>query len=55
MPSTSVFLDITKYDDFQLKNADVGRYQEVYHVIYIFFRSSLSKVYLSSFIIAAYV
>ena len=44
MQSVSVFLDITKFADFWLKNADVSRTQRVYHMIYIFFGSSLGKV-----------
>ena len=44
MQSTSVFLDITKFADFQWKNADVSRTYEVYHVIHIFFGSFLGKV-----------
>ena len=39
----SVFLDITKVVDFQWKNVDVSRTQEVCHVIYILFGSSLGK------------
>ena len=46
MWSISVFLDITKIADFRLKNADVNRTQGVWHVIYIFFGSSLVKVQL---------
>ena len=45
MQSKFVFLDMTK-DDFQWKNADVSRSQGACHVIYIFFGSSLGKVYL---------
>ena len=44
MQPMSAFLDITKVADFWRKNADVNRTQEVCHLIYIFFRSSLSKV-----------
>ena len=44
MQFISVFLDITKDADFRLKNTDVSRTQGVYHVIYIFFGSSLGKV-----------
>ena len=40
----SVFLDISKFADFRLKNADVSRTQGVCHVIHIFFESSLGKV-----------
>ena len=47
----SLFLDITKFDDFQWKNADVSRTQGMCQVICIVFESSLSKVWLSSFII----
>ena len=41
MDSTSVFLDIAKFADFRLKNADVSRTQGVYHIV---FGSSLGKV-----------
>ena len=41
----SEFLDITKIADFQ-RNADVSRTQELCHVIYMFFGSSLAKVLL---------
>ena len=44
MQSISVFLDMTKFTDFRLKNADVNRTQGVCHVIHIFFGSSLGKV-----------
>ena len=44
MQSLSVSLDITKSADFRRKNTDVGRNQEVCHVIYVFFGSSLAKV-----------
>ena len=43
MQSMFVFLDITKFADFQSKNADVSRTHEC-HVIHIFFGSSLGKV-----------
>ena len=36
--------DITKIADFPWKSADVSRTQEVYHMIYVFFGSSLGKV-----------
>ena len=36
--------DITKIADFRWKSADVSRTQEVYHMIYVFFGSSLGKV-----------
>ena len=39
-----VFLDITKFADFWLKNTDVSRTQGVCHVIHIFFGYSLGKV-----------
>ena len=42
----SVFSDITKIDDFLWKNADFSRTQVVWHVIYMFFASSLGKVWL---------
>ena len=44
MQSFSVFLDIKKFTDFWLKNAAVSRTQGAYHVIHIFFGSSLGKV-----------
>ena len=44
MQSKSIFLDIAKFADLWLKNADVSRAQGVCHVIYIFFGSSLGKV-----------
>ena len=44
MQSIPVFPDIVKIDDFRLKNADVSRTQEVWHVIYVFIGSSLGKV-----------
>ena len=47
MQSISGFPDITKTDDFRRKNADVSRTQEVCHVIYVFFGSSLGNVELS--------
>ena len=42
--SISAFLDIAKFADFRLINADVSRTQGVCHVIPIFLRSSLGKV-----------
>ena len=44
MQSIPVFPDMTKVADFRWKNADVSRTQKVYHVIYLFFGSSLGKV-----------
>ena len=44
MESISVILDIAKFADFRLKNADVSRTQEVYHVIHIVFGSFMGKV-----------
>ena len=44
MQSISVFLDITKFDDFRSKNGDVSRIQEVCHVFHEYFGSSLGKV-----------
>ena len=44
MQSIPVFLDITKFADFQCNNADVSRTQRVCHVIYRFFGSSLGRV-----------
>ena len=55
MQSISVFLDITKFSDFQWKNAAVSRTQGVCQVIHIFFGSSLGKVWLPSSIIVGYV
>ena len=46
MQSISAFLDITKFADFQSKNADVSRSQGVCHVTHIFFGSSLGKAQL---------
>ena len=40
----SLSLDLKKVADFQWKNADSTRTQEVCHAIYKFFGSSLSKV-----------
>ena len=40
----SVFLDIAKFADFRLKNADASRTQGVCYVIHISYGSSLSKV-----------
>ena len=42
--SIPVFLDITKTADLRLKNTDVSRTQGMFHVIYIFFGSSLGKI-----------
>ena len=47
MQSVSEFVDITKVADFQRKNADVSRTQELCHVIYVCFGSSLGNVELS--------
>ena len=44
MQSTSVFLDIAKFEDFQRKNADVSRTQGLCHVIHKFFGSSLDQI-----------
>ena len=44
MESILVFLDIAKFADFRLKNADVSRTQGVCHVIHIVFGSSLGMV-----------
>ena len=44
MQSVSVFLDIAKVADFRWKNADASRTQVVCHVVYMFFKSSLSKI-----------
>ena len=38
------FLDIGKFSDFRLKNADFSRAQRGCHVIQIFFGCSLGKV-----------
>ena len=37
MQSVSVFLDVTKFSDFQRKNADVSRAKGVCPVVYMFF------------------
>ena len=37
MQSIPVFVDITKFANFQKKNADVSKNQGLYHVIDIFF------------------
>ena len=42
--SICVFLDVAKFADLRLKNADVSRTQEMYYVIYEFFGYSLGKV-----------
>ena len=48
MQSISVFLDIAKFADFPLKNADVSRTQ-LSHVMHTFFGSSFGKAcYVSS-------
>ena len=39
-----VFLDIAKFADFWLKNADVSRTEGACHVIHVFFGSSLGKI-----------
>ena len=44
MQSIFVFLDITKLADFPWKIADVSKTQKLYHMIYIYFGSSLGKV-----------
>ena len=44
MQSISVFLDIAKFADFRLKNADVSRTQGVCHAIHIIFASFLGNV-----------
>ena len=44
MQPISEFLDIANFADFQLKNPDVSRTQEVYPAIHNFFGSSLGKV-----------
>ena len=44
MESISVFLDIAKFADFRLKNADVSRTQGMSHVIHIVFGTFLGKV-----------
>ena len=41
MQPISVFRDIAKFEGSVKKNADVSRTQGMYHVIYIFFGSSL--------------
>ena len=44
MQPKPVFPDILKIADFWCKSADVSIIQEVCHVIYLFFGSSLGKV-----------
>ena len=44
MQSISVFVDITKVDDFRFKNANVSGTQEVSDVVYMFLRSSLGTL-----------
>ena len=44
MESIYVFLDIAKFSDFRLKNADDSRTQGGRHVIHIVFGYSLGKV-----------
>ena len=44
MQFISVFLDIAKFANFRCRNADVSKTQDMFHVIYIFFRFSLGKV-----------
>ena len=51
MQSISVFLDTTKVADFRWKNVDISRVQGVYHMIYLFFGSSLGVTVPSLFIV----
>ena len=44
MQSVSLFLDVTKFADFQWKNADFSKTKEVCHMNHIFFESSLGNV-----------
>ena len=44
MQSIPVYPDILKIVDFQWKNADINRTQEVCYKIYVFLGSSLGKV-----------
>ena len=44
MQPLSVFLDITKNDDFLWKNDDASRNQGVCHMIYVCFGTSLGKI-----------
>ena len=44
MQSVSVFMDIAKFADFRLKNANISRIQGLCRVIHIFFGSSSGKV-----------
>ena len=55
MQSIFVFLDITKFADFQWKNPDVSRNQDVCHVIRIFWIFFRYGITVPCFIIAAYV
>ena len=44
LQSASVFPEKAKFADFRWKNTDVSRTQGVWHVLHIFFGSSLGKV-----------
>ena len=44
MQPLSVFLDITKNDDFLWKNDAASRNQGVCHMIYVSFGTSLGKI-----------
>ena len=44
MQFLTAFSDIVKFADFQWKNVDASKNQEMNHMIHIFFRSSLGKV-----------
>ena len=44
MQFISVFLDKFKFSDFQWKNDDASRTQEVFHMIHTFFGYYLSKL-----------
>ena len=44
MQTITVFLDVTKITDLQWKNVDVSRTQVLFHMIYMFFGSSLGKI-----------
>ena len=47
--SVSVFLDITKVADLRWNNTNGSRTQGVFHVIYIFFGSTLGKACVTDF------
>ena len=55
MKSTSASVDIAKFANFQWKNADISRFEEVCHVILKFFGISLGlSLTVPLFIITGY-